>query len=187
MPISLVDENMKRAHYNDALLKSKFWFNLNCFDNTNIESDLTKFDSMKSTEDSSKLMEPHYEELYIHEILNGKGDFPGMLNLIRIFMDLKNYSDEHKNQVEVMFEFLDARAKGAIPTGAQFIRNVVTSDPLYNQDSIVGPELNTNLIKQMIALNGDLDLKAAPKAKSSSDSSEKNEEKIFDIDEDNKL
>jgi glutamate--cysteine ligase catalytic subunit len=49
MPISLVDENMKRAHYNDALLKTKFWFNLNCVDHNNIASDLTKHDSLKST------------------------------------------------------------------------------------------------------------------------------------------
>lgn len=91
-------------------------------------------------------MEPMYEELYIHEILNGKGDFPGMLNIIRTFMSMKGYSDEHKSQIEVMFDFINARSKGEIPTDAQFIRNLVTQDPMYNKDSIVGPELNSKLI-----------------------------------------
>lgn len=29
IPISKADENMKRAHYRDALLNQKFWFNTN--------------------------------------------------------------------------------------------------------------------------------------------------------------
>ena len=118
MPISMVDANMDRAHNRDALTTTKFWFNVNCFDKNNIESDLTKHDSLKSSDNSQNLIEPKFEELYIHEILNGKGDFPGMLNLIRIFMDMRDYSEEHKNQIEVMFDFINARSKGAIPTGA---------------------------------------------------------------------
>jgi hypothetical protein len=30
IPITLSDENMKRAHYRDAILNEKFWFNVNC-------------------------------------------------------------------------------------------------------------------------------------------------------------
>ena len=132
MPISLVDENMKRAHYRDALLSHKFWFNVNCFDQENVESDLLSFSCQKSHNNSDKLKNPQYEELYIHEILNGKGDFPGMYNLIRIFMDIKNYSDAHKTQIETMLDFLNARAKGAVPTGATFIRDLITKSPMYN-------------------------------------------------------
>jgi glutamate--cysteine ligase catalytic subunit len=33
IPITLSDENMKRAHYRDALLNEKFWFNVNCVSN----------------------------------------------------------------------------------------------------------------------------------------------------------
>ena len=30
IPITLADENMRRAHYRDAILNQKFWFNTSC-------------------------------------------------------------------------------------------------------------------------------------------------------------
>lgn len=30
IPISMSDENMKRAHFRDAILEQKFWVKLNC-------------------------------------------------------------------------------------------------------------------------------------------------------------
>ena len=30
IPITLADENMRRAHYRDAILNQKFWFNISC-------------------------------------------------------------------------------------------------------------------------------------------------------------
>ena len=38
-----------------------------------------------------------YEELYIHEILSGKpsSGFPGIMCLLKDFMKLKNFKDEH--------------------------------------------------------------------------------------------
>lgn len=35
IPITLADENMKRAHYRDAILDQKFWFNTNSIKKSN--------------------------------------------------------------------------------------------------------------------------------------------------------
>jgi glutamate--cysteine ligase catalytic subunit len=49
IPISLADENMKRAHYRDALLNQKFWFKTNCLkDKSYSKSNLAESDYLWS-------------------------------------------------------------------------------------------------------------------------------------------
>jgi len=90
IPITMSDENMKRAHYRDAILTSKFWFNTNCINDldTYTASTLQETDYLKSS-DAQTRKESKYEELYIHEILCGKPDtdFIGMNAMIRAFME----------------------------------------------------------------------------------------------------
>ena len=69
MPISLVDENMERAHKRDAILKEKFWFNTNCFDASKPDNELLKHEGLRSREDSQLGKAPKYEELFLHEIM----------------------------------------------------------------------------------------------------------------------
>lgn len=100
-----------------------------------------KTDYTKSSDGQNKL-EPNYEELYIHEILCGKpsSNFLG-LNTMITFMEQQNYSTLHKEQIEQILEFLEARSKGEVPTGAKFIREYVLNHPLYKKDSIISPQL----------------------------------------------
>ena len=86
---------------------------------------LEESDYLMSSEGSGQ--EPRYEQLYIHEILMGKPErgFKGIFPLIRAFMDLKEYKQAHKDQIEQILDFLLARAKGEVPTGARFIREFV--------------------------------------------------------------
>ena len=74
-----------------------------------------------SDEDCSEQL---YEELFLHEVLGGKPEigYTGLYTLIRKFMDIQNYSQEHRDQIEHILDFLLARAKGDVPTGAKFIR-----------------------------------------------------------------
>lgn len=51
--------------------------------------------------------------------------------------------------------FLLARAKGEIPTGAKFIREVIANSEFYNHDSKIGPGLITLLTKQILKLHKD--------------------------------
>jgi len=53
LPVTKSDENMKRAHHRDAILKNKFWFKTNCVRRENyFEADeLIKSDYTKSNDD----------------------------------------------------------------------------------------------------------------------------------------
>jgi len=103
IPITKADENMKRAHHRNAILDEKFWFKVNCLrDPDNCEqSSLQNSDYLKS-QSSEDVSEQNYQELYIHEILEGKSEFnfPGMIPLIRKFMVSQNYSEKHVQQIE---------------------------------------------------------------------------------------
>lgn len=134
IPITMSDINMQRAHHRDAVLNEKFWFNTNCINdiNTYTTSTLEETDYVRSSNEENR-KEPKYEELYIHEILCGKPstDFIGMNAMIRAFMEQQDYSAMHKEQIEQILEFLEARSKGEVPTGAKFIREYVLKHPLY--------------------------------------------------------
>lgn len=70
-------------------------------------------------------------------------------------MVLQDYSEVHQQQIEHILEFLTARAKGQVPTGANFIRQFILKHQLYNQDSIVSQELYHELHKEIMKLNQD--------------------------------
>lgn len=101
VPITMSDKNMERAHFRNAILDQKFWFKVNCLkDLENYhESSLAETDFIKSSPKDSETSEPNYQELYIHEILEGKQEFgfPGLMTLIRKFMVVQDYSKEHQD------------------------------------------------------------------------------------------
>lgn len=99
--------------------------------------------------------EQTYEELFIHEIFIGKGKFPGMMALVRKFMEVQKYSQANVDQVEVIIDFLVARAKGEVPTGAKYIREYVHNHCHYKKDSKVCSCIQACLIDQIIHLNKD--------------------------------
>src|SRR3989338_8380454 len=69
IPLSLVDENMRRAHFRDAVLKEKFWF--------------------VHYRPCDKTPSPP-SELSVNEIINGfqrsEGSFPGLIPLIHSYL-----------------------------------------------------------------------------------------------------
>jgi glutamate--cysteine ligase catalytic subunit len=74
-----------------------------------------------------------YHELYLHEILEGKPELgvKGLLPLFEEFMALQKYNNEHVEQVRTFTNFLLARSKGEVPTGARFIRDFVLNHSAY--------------------------------------------------------
>ena len=113
---------------------------------------------MKSSEKDN--VEPEFEEITITEILIGKegSTFNGIYPLIKKFMELQKYSDEHVQQIDHLLNFLLARAKGDIPTGAKFIREVIITSEFYKQDSKISPGLITLLAKQILKLHTEEEL-----------------------------
>ena len=77
------------------------------------------------------------------------------MTLIRKFMEVKNYSQDSMEQIEVILDFLVARSKGEVPTGATFIREYVLNHCHYKKDSKVCSCIQACLIDQIIHLNKD--------------------------------
>lgn len=127
IPISLADQNMERAHIRDGVLGQKFWFNKNFVQSeTYWVSKLHESDFLKSGEQTR---EPEYEEFTVLEVLIGKKgtDFEGIRPVIWKFMEVKEFSEEHTAYINYMIDFLVARATGTVPTGARFIRDLISS------------------------------------------------------------
>ena len=70
---------------------------------------------------------PEYEEYYLHEILCGKEktSFEGIYPLIDKFMQIRKFEKQDIQHIRYFLDFLKARAKGEIPTGAKFIRDFI--------------------------------------------------------------
>lgn len=61
-----------------------------------------------------------YELMTVNEIINGKQDFPGLVPLIRIYLDTLNIEKTHgsnlRNQLEVYLSFISKKASGLFST-----------------------------------------------------------------------
>ena len=97
MPISLIDENMERAHLREACPNQKFWFRTNILPT----GKCYKYNIMEETDyilsnhfaNGTEVPNPHgccfddnedYHELYLYEILEGKPEikYKGIYPLI---------------------------------------------------------------------------------------------------------
>lgn len=167
LPISLVDENMKRAHNRDGLLNTKFWWKLPAEQDADVTREAplhaTQYLSSKETpaeqvpaEEAQARDAARYQELYIWQILNGDesiGYSKGLLQLCQQFMELKGWPQDKQDEVMRYLRFLSDRASGRLPSGARFIREFVHSHPDYRRDSIVTEQINYDLLKMMTTLN----------------------------------
>ena len=148
IPISKIDENIARAHKKDAVLTEKFWF---------------RKDIQKDSADE-------WAELTLDEILHGKPDtFVGLFNLIFDFckqeygVDMQAEWTQRKenNDTEIhkvtenmkYFEILSKRAKGEMPTIANWSRNYILKHPKYQKDSVVSHEIAADLINAMLDIS----------------------------------
>jgi glutamate--cysteine ligase catalytic subunit len=66
------------------------------------------------------------------------------------YMEERNYGSKQKEQLKMFLNFLVARSKGLVPTGAKYIRDFVTSHPDYKQDSIVSKKINYDLLLNLM-------------------------------------
>ena len=141
VPISKVDENMRRSYLNDAVIKQKFYFRTNFLlkdykkRSSNIDQnlqglDISYFDKALDNE--------HIKEMTIDEILNGSENLnhPGILPVIYEYLDIHEDPNDrryYKNHLE----FLRLRSKGNLVTDAKYMRNFVLKHPKYKNDSIL--------------------------------------------------
>ena len=122
IPISKVDENMKRAHRKDAVLREKFWFRSDflCDGSPCVDA------------------EQEYSELTINEIFNGKGDeFPGLVPLVSHYLNAVNIDADTRCSTAQYLQLMRRRASGELQTTARWMREFIAGHADYQRDSLV--------------------------------------------------
>lgn len=130
IPISKVDENMKRAHSRDAISREKFWFR------TNVENQTANSD-------------PEFKELTLNEIFNGCPDFIGLIPLMKRYLVSMNVDMATLCALDDYLDIISKRASGELWTAAKWIRQFVTEHPDYKHDSVVPPTVNFELTETL--------------------------------------
>lgn len=157
MPISKIDENMKRAQVRDAVLTEKFWWRKDIFTAC---SDTTQ---------------PELTEMSIDEILNGVPgtDYQGLIALVRDY--LRGQDDIEADTMCTLsnyWKLLSQRASGKLHTNAHWMREFIRSHSSYKQDSKVTEEATYDLmvaidqIQRGVRKEPSLFVKAEKKSKS---------------------
>ncbi|KAI8577565.1 hypothetical protein K450DRAFT_251444 [Umbelopsis ramanniana AG] len=175
IPISKVDENMKKAHKRGAVMNEKFYFRKNVF--TKHQPTSRQPSPSSSTSTSSKkngqdevldgdVDEENedeldaYEQMSIDEIINGKsGGFTGLIPLINSYLNSVNVDIETRCQLSRYLDLIKRRANGSLMTGATWMRQFVQNHPDYKHDSVVSQEINYDLMKTIEKIsNGELEV-----------------------------
>lgn len=153
-----VDENMKRAHKRDAVLKEKFFFRKHLAPlQTSSHAGTHHAASTASSIDFEKLgfapcmsdENDEYEEMSIAEILNGKGDyFLGLIPLCYLYLDVIGCDRETTQRVGLYLDYIRRRGTGETLTTAAWIRKFVTSHPEYKGDSVVSEPVAYDLMME---------------------------------------
>jgi len=126
VPISLVEENMKRAEKRDAVHSQKFHFRIN------------------PDED-----EPIIKELTIDQIINGGSGFPGLVPFIERFLQDTATEIETSCQIKTYIQIIADRASGKLMTTSSWIRHFVTTHKKYESDSLVPDVIVADLTREI--------------------------------------
>lgn len=116
--------NMDRAQHRNACLAEKFYFRQN----------VTDFGEAKLV------------EMSLDEIMNGNGEFKGLLYYIHEYLKTQQMDKETKLRVESYLSLVRLRASGVLKTPAMWMREFVTKHEKYEADSKVDEEINYDLM-----------------------------------------
>ncbi|KZV60720.1 glutamate-cysteine ligase catalytic subunit [Peniophora sp. CONT] len=87
-----------------------------------------------------------YAEFTMNEIMNGAGDFPGLIGLTQTYLDTLETTDEERRKIDSYLSLIRRRASGELQTTASWIRDFVRKHPAYKGDSVVSQEINYDLM-----------------------------------------
>ncbi|KAG8735686.1 hypothetical protein FRC10_010275 [Ceratobasidium sp. 414] len=175
IPISRVDENMKKGMKRDAVKGEKFWFRKWVWGrggvplghasgtgkaHVNGKAHPSSDRSPPRSAEQSRCPSPgappergpveeEYEEMTINEIVNGKDSFPGLLGIVNAYLDSLNVEFTAKVKLQKYLNLIKRRADGSLMTTAGWIRNFIRSHPKYQFDSVVSQEINYDLVNAL--------------------------------------
>nr|CAD7595628.1 unnamed protein product [Timema genevievae] len=141
IPISKVDDNMKRAQKRDAVLNEKFWFR------KNITTCVSPPEATSCCQTSDTDI---YTALSVNHIINGKkGEFPGLIPLINSYLSGMDVDADTHCTIQQYLKLIQRRAAGDLHTTASWIRDFVQTHPDYKQDSVVSDLINYDLLSRI--------------------------------------
>jgi len=159
IPISCVDDNMKRAQKNDAVMKEKFFFRKNITTSSSPQCCSDLYDNVAATNNdedvptektakSSPTEKCCCDQMSLDTIMNGQnGVFIGLIPLVQRYLDNVEVSVQARCSIQEYLKLLGKRASGEFITTAQWMRNFVRSHPDYKFDSRLTDSINYDLMK----------------------------------------
>ncbi len=143
IPISKLQENYKRSEQKDAVLKERFLFRTNVYDQG----------------------EPVIEELTAKEILFGKGDYKGVMHEVDCALESSLKLCEHSRElIQCIKQFLFEKVSGERPTLAAWMRKYVDVHPDYLHNSILPRSTIDDMLKHLYKIQvGEVEDKAFSK------------------------
>ena len=143
-PLSLVDENMSRAHGVDAVRQSKFWFRKHILPDDTDEL-MQQFCPSQGPRTESKSSQ--FEEMTMDEIMNGRGCyFPGLVPLCYAYLEHIGCDENSFKRLDQYLKLVKDRATGELMTPATWMRNFVHSHKDYKSDSVVSEPIAYDLV-----------------------------------------
>ncbi|OLN85564.1 Glutamate-cysteine ligase, partial [Colletotrichum chlorophyti] len=161
IPITKVDENMERAHSVDAVLREKFFFRKNPFTSRRDRNPDSRPGSRPGSRVPSRPptpfgpVEDEYTEMSVNDIINGSSDgdgFPGLIPLVESYLDGVNVDVQTRCELDTYLRLISQRASGQLDTAARWLRNFIDAHPAYAHDSVVGEEIQKDIIAAVIAI-----------------------------------
>lgn len=140
IPMSKAKENLKRAQMRDAVNSQKFYF----------RKSVVPEDEEEEAKDHPPQSHDHeYTEMSINTIFNGKDEFPGLIPLVRMYVNSVDMDVDTRCTVLNYLRYISKKASGELMTTASWIRKFVASHPDYKQDSVVSEKITYDLYKEM--------------------------------------
>lgn len=149
LPMSLVEENLRRAQLRDAVLTQKFFFRRNCLSADAPEAAPGDEAAARTSPRPPRREDVDIAELSLDEILNGEQPsqphnahvpparlFPGLVPLVQRYMDSVGCVDSLAVSAALApyLDLLSDRAAGKLPTTAHYLRDLVQRHPQYRGD-----------------------------------------------------
>jgi glutamate--cysteine ligase catalytic subunit len=159
IPIARVSENMETAHARDAVLERKFWFRRNPLP-TRLPRPYgpgsgTTTPVVSRPPTPTGPVEDEYAEMSVDEIVNGSAEFPGLIPLVESYLGSVNVDVETRCELQRYLDLIRRRADGTLWTAAKWIREFVREHGEYKGDSVVGDQINHDLVGAVIAIERD--------------------------------
>uniref|UniRef100_A0A095C585 Glutamate--cysteine ligase n=1 Tax=Schistosoma haematobium TaxID=6185 RepID=A0A095C585_SCHHA len=89
-----------------------------------------------------------YMLMSVNEIINGTSTFPGLLPLIRHYVQETGGHLETIDLINSYLDLIQKRASGELMTTAKWMRSRIMKHPDYKNDSCISSQINSDIIKE---------------------------------------